>query len=175
MTNSKNSASLMAYGAILTALSIVSLYLSTIIPVNTIFFLGIASCLIPLGVMLTNISTGIIIYLAVTCIAFFLIPDKSIVMFYGFFFGLYGVVKYFVEKINKPVIELILKFLFFNLSFGIMYFIYTTLFTKLVSSVLPIYLLIILAQVGFLAFDYIMTLFVAYSNKNILPKLRKMK
>ncbi|MEG2353513.1 MAG: hypothetical protein RSB70_02600 [Clostridium sp.] len=175
MNTYKSPSLLLAYGAIITTLSILALYLSSIISINTIFFLGLASCLIPLGVMLTNIKTGFIIYMSVTLLSFFLISDKSLVMFYGFFFGIYGLVKFYIENLNKTLLELILKFLFFNVSFALMYFIYENLFTNMISSILPVYALVIIAQIGFLSYDYIITLFIAYVIKNILPKIQKLK
>lgn len=175
MNNSKNSASLMARGAIITALSLVILYLSNIITINTVFFLGLASCLIPLGVMLTNIHTGIVVYLAVTIIGFFIIPDKTVILLYAFLFGLYGIVKYYIERLNKIPLEMLLKFIFFNISLGIMYFIYTSLFTGKLDSELPFVILLLLAEVAFFIYDYIITLFVDYANKNIIKKINKAK
>ncbi|GAA0786477.1 hypothetical protein [Hathewaya limosa] len=161
-----------AKGGIFTAISIICLYLSILIPVNTLFFLIVASALIPLTLLSTNIKTTFTVYGATSLLSLILIPSKGIALGYIILFGIYGIIKFFIECINKPFIELLLKFLFFNSSLGILYCIYKTLLFKAININLPYFLILILAQFAFIIFDYALTVFINYSEDHLLKRLK---
>ena len=49
-------------------------------------------------------------------ISFLIVPEKTAVLPYAMFFGIYALVKSHIERLYKLIIEWILKFAFFNLS-----------------------------------------------------------
>lgn len=142
-------------GGIVVALSIVTLYFTNILPANTLALLGIASCFIPVVIMRSNIKTAIFVYLSTTIISFFLIPINYVLM-YGMFFGIYGIVKYFIEKLNKMPLEIALKLVFFNIMLLLGIFVMNSFLGNLQINI-PIWILFIAAQAIFLVYDYALT------------------
>ena len=99
---------------ILIAITVVMLYLTSIIPINTIAILTLVSAITPICIMRTNVKNSILVYIAAGIISFFLVP-VNISILYILFFGLYGIIKFFIEKINNKIVETILKLIFMNL------------------------------------------------------------
>lgn len=163
--------SFIAKGGLFTALGFIFVYLSTIVPVNKAYLLAIASCVIPLSLITTNVKNAIVVYMATSILALVICGPKITVVLYIIFFGLYGLVKYYIEILRKLYLELILKLLFLNIDLTILFFIYKLFFPSLLKVAMPLYIAIAAAQVAFLVFDYILTVFINYSNKNFLRKL----
>jgi hypothetical protein len=159
-----------AKGGIFAALSLILLYLSSVFPTNKLFILGIASCIIPLSIMLTGVKNTLVVYAAVSLLSFFIIPSKLIAISYILIFGSYGIVKYFVEKLRSIPLEFILKLLYFNISSAIIVFLYKLVIVKIPN--INIYLLIFALQLAFVIYDYALTAFIVYANKNLLRKFR---
>ena len=159
-----------AKGGIFAALSLILLYLSSIFPTNKFFILGIASCIIPLSILTTGIKNTIVVYSAVSLLSLFLIPSKLISIAYILIFGSYGFVKYFIEKLRSVPLEIVLKLLYFNITSAILIFIYKLLLSKLPN--INIYLLIIVMEFAFILYDYALTSFISYANKNLIKKFK---
>ncbi|NFN75219.1 hypothetical protein FDC39_20030, partial [Clostridium sporogenes] len=105
-----------AKGGIFTAISFLLIYLSTILPVNKLSLLATASAIIPIAIISTNVKNGFLVYLSTSILCSIVVGiSRSSVIFYIIFFGLYGIIKYYIENFNKLYIEIILKFLFFNI------------------------------------------------------------
>ncbi len=159
-----------ARGGIFAALSLILLYLSSVFPTNRLFILGIASCIIPLSIITTGIKNTIVVYITVSLLSLFIIPSKLIGIAYILIFGSYGFVKYFIEKLRNMTLELVLKLIYFNISSAIIVLIY-----KLVLLEIPninIYLLILILEFSFIVYDYTLTAFIAYANKNLLKRFK---
>lgn len=159
-----------AKGGIFAALSLILLYLSSIFPTNKFFMLGIASCIIPLSILTTGIKNTIVVYSAVSLLSLFIIPSKLISIAYILIFGSYGFVKYFIEKLRSMPLEIVLKLLYFNITSAILIFIYKLLLSKLPN--INIYLLIIVMEFAFILYDYALTSFISYANKNLIKKFK---
>ena len=56
------------------------------------------------------------VYLASSIISVFFIP-LNIWLLYTLIFGGYGIVKYFIERLRKEKVEIILKFIYYNVIF----------------------------------------------------------
>ena len=96
-----------SYGGIGTALGVLILFLTRVIPINTLALLTLASCIIPLIIIKTDVKTAIYVYFATALIGFFITPGIYSLM-YALIFGVYGIIKYYIEKLNKLYIEIIL-------------------------------------------------------------------
>lgn len=165
-----------ALGGILVALTTIVLYATSILPISTLAILTIASALIPVCIIRSNIQTSICVYIASSLIAFFLVPI-NISFLYFIFFGAYGIVKYFVERIRKEKIEIVLKLVFFNIVFIVAFIIMQNILginiiTGLEALVDKIFgtsartitfvILWIVAQPVFLIYDYAMTMIITF-------------
>ncbi|MFL0268508.1 hypothetical protein [Candidatus Clostridium radicumherbarum] len=157
-----------ARGGILTAIGVLMLYLSTISPTSKVYILGAASCLIPISVLLTNIRNSFIVYIATSLISFLMLGFKGSVIAYIIFFGLYGFIKYYIERLRNIPLEIILKLVYFNISIGILFYLYKLFFAGLLKINLPFYEVVIMLQFVFIIFDYALTLFIDYISKHLV-------
>ncbi|KEI14697.1 membrane protein [Clostridium novyi B str. ATCC 27606] len=160
-------------GGILTALSFICIYLSSILPINKFSLMAITSFIIILSIISIGIKTSILIYIAVSLLSFFMVSSKGTVFTYIFFFGLYGFIKYYIEHFRNVSLELLLKLIFFNISMFILIYLYKTIFIgefNLYKIHFPIYAVIGAVEILFFVFDYILTLFVAYYNSHFPSK-----
>ncbi|GAB6167867.1 hypothetical protein JCM1393_03270 [Clostridium carnis] len=144
---------------ILIALTLIILYSTSLIPISTLSVLTLASCLVPIAIMRSSIKNGFLVYIASTLIGFLFIPI-NIIIFYGLFFGIYGIIKFYIEKINKLPLEIALKLIFFNLIFFIIFLLLNN-FIKINFTVIPLWIICLLAQPVFLIFDYALTLIIS--------------
>ena len=152
----------MAYSGILLGLNILLLLISNLISINTMFFMGLASLIISVIVMEYGVNTGVVFYIASIILSFVVMPNKSQWLLYTLTFGIYGLVKYFIEKGRPIYIEVILKLIFANLVAVILYLILKNI------VIIPINIItIIVYQVAFLVYDYVYSLFIEYYNEKI--------
>lgn len=145
-------------GGILIALTIITLYLNLIIPINTFAILTISSCYVPIAIIKDNIKLGILVYVASSIIGFLIIPLNIMIPFV-LYFGIFGLVKFYIEKLKNLPLEIILKLAFSNLMLFLGYFLFTS-FVGPINFKLPLWMLLILVQFVFIIFDYALTLII---------------
>lgn len=155
-----NKSKSMAYGGLLTALSIVFIYLSTILPYNKLLMLFLSALIIPIGLILTNVKNSFYIYIASSILALLLLGLRGNVLAYILLFGPYGIIKNFIERINNLFIEIILKLIYFNFTFFILYKLYGLFITSPINANISIKQLIVFIQPIFILFDYLLTLYI---------------
>ena len=155
--------------AVLTALTIVILYLNLILPISTISILTLASLLIPVALIRGSMKSAIFVYIASSIIGFFILPINIIIL-YILFFGIYGIVKFYIEKINKLPLEIFIKIIFFNIILFLSFFVFKS-FIPVEITKLPIWLFLIIAQIVFLVFDYALTLLISFYLQRIHSKI----
>ena len=170
-----------ALGGILVALTTIVLYATSILPISTLAILTIASALIPVCIIRSNIQTSIFVYISSSLIAFFLVPI-NISFLYFVFFGVYGIIKYFIERIRKEKLEIVLKVVFFNIAFIIGFIIMQNVLGINIIAGLEILMsrffdnsgrsiasiiLWIVAQPIFLIYDYAMTMIITFYMERI--------
>ncbi|BCZ47425.1 hypothetical protein psyc5s11_34920 [Clostridium gelidum] len=149
-----------AESGLLVALTLVILYATSVIPINTLSILTVASCLIPISIIRTSIKNTILVYIASSVLSFFLVRP-NIALYYTLFFGVYGIIKYFIEKAKNIPLEIFLKLISFNILLGIIYFITKNLLV-VISPDLPLWILWLGAQIVFLVYDYALTLAISF-------------
>lgn len=151
-----------AYGGILLAINIILLLLTNIIPINTLFLMGLASLPISIVIMEFGPSTGIGFYIGSVILGYLVMTSKAQWLLYACTFGVYGIIKYAIERDRPIFIEMILKLLFAN----IVMIILSILLNAFVY--IPINLISILTfQVIFIVYDYMYTSFIDYYNTKI--------
>lgn len=161
-----------ALGGILTALTLVLLYLTLFIPTNTLTLLTLASFMVPVAIIRGNIKTALLVYISSSLLGLIFVP--SFAWLYIIFFGCYGIIKYLIERLDRFTLEWLLKIAFFNVILLTFFQTFIALFdptfieriTAIGSKVLPqvpsiaIILLWLAAQLVFMIFDYALTLLV---------------
>ncbi|WP_139905244.1 hypothetical protein [Clostridium thermarum] len=157
-----------ARGGLLIALTVLLIYISSVSPTSKLTILTVASAMIPYSIMITGVKNSFIVYAATSILSFILTASKAEPVAYILLFGLYGFIKYYVESINKVLLEIILKLVYFNATFFILYSLYTELFTSPINIKLSIYVLIAAAQVVFFIYDYAMTVVINYIRRRFI-------
>ena len=90
--------------------------------------------------------------------------NKAQWILYIFTFGIYGLVKYIIEKDRSIFIEYILKLISANILIGITYFI-LKFFIYIPVNIITISIF----EIAFIIYDYVYSIFIDYYN----DKLRK--
>lgn len=159
-----------ALNGILGAFAVICLVLATILPTNRISLYALSSFFVAVSIIESGVRSGWIFYVATSMLAFILVPNKFGVIPYVIFFGIYGIVKFYIEKLDNVVLEYVIKFLFFNICVGIAALTVRQLFSVNLTIVLPWWVMIIALEIVFFLFDFVYTLFIRYYEE----KLRKL-
>lgn len=141
---------------ILLGISIVFLYGSVFVPGLELTFYALAGLCISLIIYKVSIKSGVLLYFASLLITFILLAGYITILPYIFFFGPYGLIRYYIEKINNHFLKWILKIVSFNILISAGLLIFKTAFLS--GLELPDYGLPILiagSQIIFILYDYI--------------------
>ncbi|MGL5312316.1 MAG: hypothetical protein ACRC92_03610 [Peptostreptococcaceae bacterium] len=153
-----------AYGGMLLGVNVILLLLINIIPMNTLFLMGLASLPISVVIMENGPKSGVAFYLASVVLGFIVMNSKSQWILYALTFGVYGLIKYLIEQDRPVYLEYILKIIFANIIIILVYFILRAF------VYIPLNLLAIaFFEVAFIVYDYVYSKFIEYYNE----KLRK--
>ena len=143
-----------AYSGILLAINLILLLLTNVIPINTLFLMGLASLPIAIIIMEYGPKSGFVFYIASVILGFIVINSK--------FQWVLNTFTYIIERDRPVYIEYFLKILFANVAILIVYFILkpfvyipVNLFTVLIFEVL------------FIVYDNIYSLFIEYYNARL--------
>ncbi|WIV11279.1 hypothetical protein [Proteiniborus sp. MB09-C3] len=161
-----------ALGGIVTLLSTVSLYISSILPTNRLFFFALSTFFLAAIIIENNIGFAVLVYFSSSILSFIIIPNKAAVLPYAIFFGYYAIVKSLIERINILAVELFIKFMLFNLSIYITYSIVSRALLGEIIIKLPAWAVFLLMQLAFIVYDYAFSLGVYFYRNKIRPKIR---
>ncbi len=158
-----------AYSGILLTINIVLLMLINIIPINTLFLMGLASLPISIVIMEYGPKNGFVFYVASIVLGFVVVSNKFQWIVNALTFSIYGLIKYIIERDRPVYIEYILKLLFANIAILAVYFILKPF------VYIPINIFTILAfEIAFIIYDNMYSLFIEYYNiklKNIIKRI----
>ena len=152
----RGAAAKVAYPAILSALALILVYLSSIAPTGSWGIVAAAGLLPAAAVISVSLTAGFLCWASAAVLAFLLVPDKLCALLFGVLFGLYPMVKSLVERMRKKPLEYALKLAFFNAAFTVVWL----TMTGAVAASLPralgssVWVLYGLANVVFLGYDY---------------------
>ncbi len=167
-------ASRVALGGVLTALSLLLLYLATLVPSGRMGVVAVAGLVPGVGVVSGGFVTGFLCYAATGLLGFLLLPDKGCALLYVILLGLYPVLKGVIERLRKLPLELVLKLVFFNGVTSVLFFGFSKLFFPLLPELLhqPLYLYVA-GNVVFLIYDFGVSKLITYYVTRIRPATRK--
>lgn len=151
-----------ALGGILVGLSIITLYAESIMPTAKLSLYALSSFYVAIMIVEGGIRLGWIFYITSSLLAVIIIPDKIGLIPYFVFFGIYGIIKFYIEKISKSWLEYALKFIFFNICLGTAIFIIKELLAVDISEYFSIWIIAVIMQIIFIIYDSIFTLSIEY-------------
>ena len=105
-----------ALGGLLTALGVVLMFLTGLIPIGTYALPAIAGVLLIVAVIEIGATWAWMIYAAVAVLSLLFAADKEAALLFVLFFGYYPVLKSFLERISNKVLSWISKFAVFNVA-----------------------------------------------------------
>lgn len=101
-------------GGVVAALSLVLMFLTSIIPFGTYAFPTFAGILLILIVMNLGYGYAFAVYFVTAVLSFLLITDKEAALYYTAFLGYYPIVKGLIERISSHALQYVIKFILFN-------------------------------------------------------------
>ena len=166
----------MAFASIMTALTVVCMYGSAVLPTGKIALLALAS----LCILVTHAQCGtkysLIQFVAAALIGILLIPFKFQMIVFIAFIGYYPIVKSYIEQLHNHLLEWIVKILFFNAVLIIAYFVikyfllaYISFGTIFELALSHLALIVVAAEIAFVIYDYILSMMASYY-MNVIQK-----
>ena len=150
--NSK--ASKVAYPAILGAISLLLVYIASVVPSGNWGFVAIAGLFPAAAVISVGMKAGFLCWAGASVLAFLLLPGKFCALLYCALFGLYPMIKALIEQLRRRALEYILKLVFFNAAFTLIYLVMSAAVLDSLPAVLSItWLLYVIGNVVFLIYD----------------------
>ncbi len=151
-----------ALGGIISALSIVLMFLTGIIPTLTYAIPAIAGGLLIMIVIEIGAKFAGAVYLAVSALSLLMVADKEAAVMYAMFFGYYPIIKSFIEKKFNSVCAWIAKYLIFNAAIVLSYLIVSKIFMITYEDMdflgrFAIPVLLIICNIVFVIYDVAMT------------------
>lgn len=152
----------MAFSGILLALEAILFMLINFVPMNTIFFMVLASFISSIVIIEFGEKTGAIFTFASILLSFMIIANKAQWFVYAVSFAIYGLVKSLIERGRSMGVEYCIKLVFANIVFAIMYFVLKSFLVE----VQYVSVLFVGMNVTFLIYDLFYSQFIRmYENK----------
>lgn len=172
ITNNGFSSKRIALTGVLMALAVITLFLASVLPTNKLSFYALSSFFISIVIIEFGARTGWVFYTASSLLAFFVVQEKIRLVPYLIFFGIYGMMKFYIERINNIIIEYILKILYFNISLAVSAAFAKKFLFEGVEIKFPWWIFIIALEIIFIIYDYVYTLFVQYYRQKLKKILK---
>lgn len=152
----KNAALQVAHSAILSALALILIYLSSLIPMGRLGIVAAAGLLPAAAVIAFDWKAGILSWAVVSVLAFLLVPDKFCVLLFAVLFGVYPVVKSLSENRKHQWQAYLLKLAFFNAALTVIYQVMEGALLANLSEILgqAWWLVYLAGNIVFLIYDY---------------------
>lgn len=140
-----------------TALTLLAVTIANITPVLRITMYFISSVFI-MGIMVERMSVAAIIsFLVVLFLGFLIVPNKTGMLPYLFFFGHYAIFKYFVDGGRQGALSVVKKLVYFNIGAALIYFQTGGWMTEQFPFPVPWWGLVIAGELIFLLYDWLFT------------------
>lgn len=156
----------LALSGILLALSLALLYLKTIVPVIDFSIYILISFFTGIILIESGYKTSFLFFVSLSLLSLILPVNKLEMLLFYSFFGYYGIIKFFIEKIKSKIIVFLVKLLFIVIVI-LMNFYFAREFIPLLSGgTVKLYIILPVASVFIFIYDYIYSLaMVFYNNK----------
>ena len=142
--------------AMFASLSLLFLYLASVLPTMRIAMYFLSSVFVMGLVIEEEIGLAMLMYAAVSLLSLLLMPNILRVVPYVLFFGHYGIGKYYIQtRIKDKVVAYVVKLLYYNLALVLIYLLARQILIEDVfAQGVPFWLFIVLAEVAFVVYDF---------------------
>ncbi len=148
-------ASKIAYPAVLGALSLIFVYIGAVVPSGNWGLVAVAG-LFPAAVVISvSLKAGFLCWAGVSVLSFLLLPGKFCALLYTVLLGLYPMIKALIERLHMIALEYILKLIFFNAAFTLIFLVTNAAMLASLPAALGVtWVLYLAANVVFLIYDF---------------------
>ncbi len=171
--NNSFSARKVAFGGILLALSAITLVLASILPTTKLALYALSTFYVAIFIIEFGIKAGWVFYIASALLGFITMKGFSAPFLYAAFFGMYGVVKFYIEKLNNIVLEYILKVIFYNIVLFAAITFVNNYIMDLVKVKFPWWIVIVASEFVFVIYDYVLSMLVQYYKDKLRHFLKR--
>lgn len=162
-------------GAMVTALSVLCLYAAAALPVGNLAFYFLSSVCIYVLTCEQAYASAILAFAASVGLSFLILPDKIATLYYIALLGHYGIIKTLIDsRVSGTFFKVMLKLLYCDLCAGIgLYVLYNVFQLQAITlpEWLPLWLAVVIAQVGFILFDILYNVCISIYVSRIRPAL----
>jgi len=157
-----------AIGGICLAGSVLAVFFASVIPGLELTLYAVSSLFVAVMILESGMRGGVMVYGGTILLCLILIPNKLAVIPYAFFFGLYGVIKFYAEQRPHPAVQLGLKAGVFLAVFGVGYLFFKEIFFGNIRLPdLPEALLVAAGLVFLLLYDFVFTQLIQFYRRKI--------
>lgn len=169
--NSNTRVKRITLSGILLAFTVICVFLAAILPTSKLSLYAVSSLFVAVIILEFGAKAGWVFYLASAVLSVVIVPRLEVIPFIAFF-GIYGLIKLYVERIHNRVVEYILKLSYFNicLVLGLLFIKEILMFGVKLAA--PVYIAVALLEAVFVFYDYIYTLFIRFYGTQLKPKLK---
>jgi len=158
--------------AALSALGVVFLYIAAVMPTSRLGISAIAGLMPGVAVLVYGRVSGWTVYGITAVLALLLVPMRSVSVLYLLFLGHWPMVKSLLEKIPQGWLSFLAKLAVFNILLTVTIFLFSTLFFDLSGKEYATWLIYIIGNIAFIAYDFAFSLLVAGFGKRIREMLK---
>lgn len=151
-----------SFCGISTALSVVFLYLGSIIWLFAYVAPILAGFLVQTVNRCFGIKPSLLVYFTTSIISVFILPDKETALLFAMFFGYYPIARLYLDKIKKALLRVLSKLFVFNISVIAVELICVYIFMIPLDNSLGkigLFILLLLANVVFVLYDRLFLLY----------------
>jgi hypothetical protein len=145
-------------------MSLVFLYLASILPAGRVAAYFLSSVFVMGLVLEEEIGLSWLMFAVVSALSLLLMPNILRAVPYVLFFGHYGIGKYVIQtRVKDKVAGYILKLLYYNVALVLMYLLAKSVIEQdLLNIGIEFWLVIVLAEIAFVVYDFAFTKATAY-------------
>lgn len=169
----------LAFGGVMSALSLVSMFLSGVFPFAEYACPALAGVFLIALVIDFNKKTALIAYAAVALLSLFITPNKEAAILFIAFLGYYPILKSCLEQVKSRVLEWVLKMGLFNIAVVASYFVIVNILgmEEVLSQMkgiaeYGILVMLLLANVAFVIYDIALSGLISNYISRVKPKLK---
>lgn len=171
-----------ALGGIVSALCLVTMFLSGIMPALYLVLPMVAGVLMMIIAVEVNTKWALLTYISVSILSMFITFDKEAALIFIMFFGHYPILRFYIEKIRSKLSKIITKFAVFNVCI-ISYF-YVTVYLFELKQMLDelndfgkygAAIMLVIVNIIFILYDYNLELCYKLYRAKIMPKFKRKK
>ncbi|NLC67578.1 MAG: hypothetical protein GX754_02085 [Clostridiaceae bacterium] len=162
-----------ALSGILAGVSVICLFLASVMPTSKLSLYALSSFIVSIIMAEYGTRAGVVFYILTSILAFLAVPDKTRIVPYIVFFGVYGIIKFHVEKINRIILEYVIKILYFNICVAAWLMLFREIFLPEDAELkVSLWVVVLVLEAVFILYDYVYSLFIQYYLKRLKKFLK---